>query len=412
MKLVLRILNIVIMAISAVAIVFLFTAQTLSFNSKIVLDVETFSNFVPKTEFTDDIKIVDSLGTDSIEVGIKFGLSPMEAKDVMNGNKEIINNNFINNNVDEIVSILHEPVDLITEYSIRSILKSTIKNEITNYVDNARKQYGSESTAEDIMNEVGMDDAYFEGFTLALYDSMNQDTSTIDSVGDTLYEQVDDALAKSEESGVVDTSVFSEDSKAEIKNNLLAVLTDLNLVEDGGKLKKISEISYLYLSSFLKEQLQAKVSDPSSLEQASDETLPNYSDRMLKTYVLVMMPDAFYTVVGYVSMGLFIGLFVFAALWGFLLIWTFIKTFTPRPWTLFGFWFWPIGSLQLILGLGLTIFGKFIFPMFDFSSLGLPIKTIILAPRTYALVPSLLFVIAIAIAIVYGVIKRRAKREK
>ena len=147
------------------------------------------------------------------------------------------------------------------------------------------------------------------------------------------HHQIDDALAMAEEAGVVDNSGFTAEKKVEIKNNLSKVLTDLKLVQDGGKLRKISHISYYYLALYLKDGMQKKIADPSQLEQKSDEALTDYSDRLLKLYVFTQTPDGFYQGVGYVSLGLFIGLFVFAGIWLLLFVITLIKTFLPtiRP---------------------------------------------------------------------------------
>ena len=95
---------------------------------------------------------------------------------------------FVQQNVDDMIELLHEPIDLITDFTIRSVIKSTIKSEITAQVEAAKNGSGSGSTAEDIMDEVGMDDAYFTNFSNALYDASNETNATIESVSDVLYE--------------------------------------------------------------------------------------------------------------------------------------------------------------------------------------------------------------------------------
>ena len=424
MKIAVRIFNAVIMALSLVATVFLFASPTFSFNSHVALDVNTFAKFVPDTQYSKNINIVELIGTDEIHVGIKFSLNPMGTADIMGGSRDKINDQIVSSNVDEMIAILHDPVDLITEYSIRTVIKSTIIDEVTKQVTAAieKAREGNSSApkyeAEDIMDEVGMDDVYFTNFANSLYDSANQDTSTVDSVSDVLFTQIDEALAKAEESNEsnlaaakVDISGFSEETKTQIKDNLLQVLNELKLVEDGGHLKKISSLSYIYLAEYLKGELTGKVEEGYELEQKVGETSPDYADRLLKKYVFVQMPDMFYTMVGYVSLGLFIGLFVFTLIWVLLFIITLVKTFTKKPWTLFGPWFWIIGALQLVLGLGLTIFGKVIFPTLNIPYGSLPINTVQFAPRTYALIPSILFIAAIVLGIVYAFIKHAAKKE-
>lgn len=419
MKLVLRVLNIVIMALAVTASIFLFASPAFTFNSRICLNIDSFSQFVPENDFSRDLNFVDLLGTDEIQVRLKFNLSAGGVSKIMNGDREIINNEFVAGNVEEIVDILDEPVKLITELTIRNFLFTVIKDQITSEVDKARQQAIDSgltvtSTTQEIMDEVGIDDAYFNDFTYAMYSAADIEGATTDSVGDVLFEQIDTALAKAEESGMVDTSSFSEETKTSINSYFVSVMHDMNLIEaDGTTLKPISLISYIYMTDFIKDQLVGKVTT-AELERQTGETIPTYGRRLLSLYVLSMMPDMVYQIIGYVSLGLFIGLFVFAAVWGLLFVITLLKTLTKKPWTFFGFWFWPIGALQLLLGLGLTVFGKFLLPSFNILSMvpvELPIKSIVIAPRTYALVPSLIFIATAAVAVVYAICAKIAKSQ-
>ena len=416
MKIVLKIFNFIIMAVAAIATLFIFITPTISFNSKIVIDIETFSKFIPQNEYTSGFDIVGMLGTDSIEVGIKFRLDAIGVNEIMKGDKDQINEELIGSNIDDITDILHEPVDLITEYYVREAVKRIISEEVYRQVDNARQQYAEKagvegSTTEEIMEEVGINDAYFTSFAYALYNASNADGATVDTVGEALYQQIDEALDRAGESGVVDNTGFSEDSKATIKDSLINSYSMLDLIEeDGYHVKKISQIAYIYLTKYLKEQLSGKVSSE-KLAQQSGEELPEYSDRLIKLFVYNQMPDMVYKVISYVALGCFIGMFVFAGIWLVLLIITLIRTFTKKPWTIFGFWFWLVGSLQLVLGLGLTILGKFILPKIDISSLKLPLQSAVLAPRTCVLIPSIIFIGMIVFAIVYAIIKSGARTE-
>ena len=78
---------------------------------------------------------------------------------------------------------------------------------------------------------------------------------------------------------------------------------------------------------------------------------------------------------------------------------------------MFGPWFWIVGSLQLVLGLGLTIVGKVILPRVKMNFGQIPLKSFLIAPRTYALVPSILFLICIGLAIAYVILKSIAKKQ-
>ena len=410
MKAVIRFFNVIIMALSAAAAAFLFLTTSFSFNSKISIDVDNLTKFVPETEYTSTINIPQMLGTNKVDVSIKFSLDLAGLQKAMKGDKKVIDDNVITKSVQDVVDTLHEPIDLITEFTIRSVIKSTLHDEIKKQVEAAKDSAHSESTADEIMDEAGMNDKYFTNFSNALYDSADETDATVESVSNVLFWQIDEALEKAEAYGV-DKEKFGDDKKAEIQASLEEILNQLQLVEEGGKLKRISQVSYIYLSSYLKTELQSKVSDPTVLEQASGETIPHYADRLLGLQVLSIIPSVFYQVVGYVSLALFIGIFVFAGIWGLLFIITLIKTFTRKPWTIFGPWFWILGSLQLVLGVGLTVFGKFILPRINIPLNGLPVTNLILSPRTYAFIPSMIYLACIVLAIIYAILRGAAKRQ-
>ena len=415
MKLVIRIFNLLILAISGAAAALLFLTKPMTFNSNISLDVASFSKFVPNTEYSQNIDISELIGTKTIQVAIAFDLDQNKTLEFMNGDRDAINNTIINQNVNSLADTLREPVQLITDFTIRTVLKNTLKTNVTDQLKNAIANSDVEvhSTAEEIMDEVGMNDAYFSNFAIVLYDSANATGATVDSVTDTLFLQIDDALARAEDNGAVNVDGFSADAKEGVKTNLIGMLTDLGLVKADNTLKPLSDICYTYLVKYLTEGLTGKVAADKLAPQTPEEENSDYvlSQRLLGLYVVTMLPATFYSIVGYVSLGLFIGLFVFAALWGILFIITLIKTFTSKPWTIFGPWFWIFGSLQLVLGVGLTAFGKFIMPRLTINIPNLPLKTIILAPRTYALIPSILFAGCIVLAIVYAILRSKLKRK-
>ena len=413
MKIVIRILNIIIMAISVAAGIFLFMPPAFSFNSKVTINVATFSEFVPQTEYSKDIDIPTLLGTDSIYVGVRFKLDVAGIADMKDGNKEKINEKLIADNLKEMIGLLHEPIDLITDFTIRANIKRLVQEQITANVDQAVKTYnsksGSNSKTEDVMEEVGINDAYFTNFANSLYNAANSDGATVDYVNEVLLDQVNEALRKAEKSGAADTSSFGDSEKQALSDSFLGIFTSLNLVEeDGVHLKKISAIAYMYLADYLKGELKSY--DEATLARKSGESDQDYADRLLDLFVKDKMPDLFYKIVGYVSLGLFIGLFVFAGVWAILFLITLIKTFTKKPWTIFGFWFWLVGIVELIVGFGLTAITKLVLSKFDVSQFGLPIKEVLISIKTYALIPSILFIASIVIGIVYAFFRSACKK--
>ncbi|MBP5575123.1 MAG: hypothetical protein J6X50_05300 [Bacilli bacterium] len=413
MKIAIRVLNIIIMAISVAAGIFLFMPPAFSFNSKVTINVATFSQFVPETEYSKDIDIPTLLGTDSIYVGVRFQLDVPGIADMKDGDKEKINEKLIADNLKEMIGLLHEPVDLITDFTIRANIKRLVQEQITANVDQAVQTYnsktGNNSKTEDVMEEVGINDAYFTNFANALYSAANSDGATVDYVNEVLLDQVNEALKKAEESGAADTSSFGDSQKEAMSESFVSIFTSLNLIEeDGVHLKKISAIAYMYLADYLKGELKSY--DEATLARKSGENDQDYADRLLELFVKDKMPDLFYQIVGYVSLGLFIGLFVFAGVWAILFLITIIKTFTKKPWTMFGFWFWIVGIVELVVGFGLTAITKLVLSKFDVSQFGLPIKEVLISIKTYALIPSILFAVMIVVGIVYAFIRSAAKK--
>ena len=189
----------------------------------------------------------------------------------------------------------------------------------------------------------------------------------------------------------------------------------MQLVNDDGTVKRISLMSFNYLANYLKDELQGKVPD-SELEMKEDEDDYVFASRLLRLFVYNKIPDNAYTTMGYIALGLYIALFVFAANWVLLIVITLFRTLlSKKPWTIFGPWFWFLGGLQIILGFTLTYLGKIALPSVDISALvsmfHLPIRSLLIAPRSFALIPSIIYMIIVPLAIVYGFIKRRVRRE-
>ena len=417
MKAAIRIFNVIIMALSIAATIFLFTTKTFSFNSVIGVDLAELSEFVPETEYTEDVDVVELLGTDEIKLSFKFALDYVDLNQITDGSRNAINIKLLDKNLDKNLETLHEPIHLIAEYLVRYYLKQIIQEKATEQIDIAREQYQENHpespavTTEEIMDEACMDDAYFANLADTLYEDADSGDATVDSLSDLLFTSLDEALEDADETGLLDLSTYTAEVKEQIKENLLALLTDLQLINEDNTIKKISELPYLYIANHIKTALEADLT-PEELEQKPDETNVEYGDRMIKLFIYQKIPGFVYTIIGTIAIGLLIGFFAFLATWIFLFVFTLAKTFTKKPWTLFGPWYWIVGILQVVLGVGLTVFGKFIVPRLKIASfIKLPLKTIILAPRTCALVPSIIFLVTIVIAIIYGFLKRSLKKK-
>ena len=408
----------VIAATAVVATILLFALSPLSFNSKVVVDVDTVSKFVPKTTYTENIDAKELLGTDEIQVGIKFKLSLADVNKAKKGDKEVMNERLLKGNLDDVLETLDEAVDVLADHSIRRALKSTIANEITNSIDRAKPPTQTKTTAE-IMELLDLGDEYFTNFSNALYNEADRSSATIDSVGQVLQEQTGEAIMKAEKSGMIKPGTYTEDQKNSVKNNLITILNQLEMVNEDGSIKPISDLPYLYSIKYIEKELAGKVDD-AVLVQKSGETTKAYSNRLLEEYVFNIMPDAFYTVVKYISLGISISVIVLAAIWIALAAYQVLLFFFPaKQFGLFKGLLIPFfaiaGILQIVLGFVLTGVFKYVLPKkLDIASMNLPIKDAIIVPRTVALGTSIVLIVTIGLLIASMVIRKIAfkKEEK
>lgn len=448
MKSVIRIFNFVIMGVAAIAMILLFVTSTFTFNSRISIDNKFISNYfndvvkqinvgsidpsetdpVLKENYINDIDVTHVLGTDHINLTMAVDLNFSEVSSLMGKeDRDLINQELISKNVDGVFKDLHDAVDILTEYTARTVLRGVAKKEVYKQLKKSLEEKGSSTPAIDIMEEVGMNDNYFRGFAKALYDTANTSSDpedpekgcTVDAFTDVIIDQLKLVINEADEvtGGQVDINAMINDPnlRENLKSNFTKVLNNAGLMSsDGNSCVKISQATYIFLAKSLKENLSSSTSIPASeLEQQLGESKEHYANRLTKLYVYSVLPDAFYQIAGYVCLGLLIGVIVFAIIWGILLIITVVRTFSrEKPWTIFGPWFWIVGSLQIVLGLALTIFAKFYLPSLSFiqSKLeGTPIQSFAIAPRTSILVPSIIFIAMIVFAIVYAILAHSVK---
>lgn len=448
MKTVIRFFNFLIIAIAGAATALLFLTSTLTFNSRISIDNEFINNFfatviekvnqptqtetdpVLKEPFINEINVTKILGTDHVNLKVQFDLNFNEINTLMGkADKELINQELLDKNVTAIFADLHEAVNILTEYTARTALRSVAKKEIYKQVKKSLEETHYPSTATDIMEEVGMNDNYFRGFAKSLYDAANipddpatagaDDGCSVNKFVQTIKGQLESVLDEAEQvtGGHVNKEAMLNNPNLEndLRNGFINVITAAELVqEDGQTFVKMEKAAYVFLAKILKEQLASSV-PASELEPMAGESREKYAERLSILYTHNMLPDVFYTIIGYSSLGLFIGVIVFAAIWGILIIITLVRTFSSKkPWTIFGPWFWIVGSLQVVVGLALTVFCKFFLPNMSFikSALaGSPIKNFAVAPRTAMLIPSMIFLGLIIFAIVYTVLAHPVKKE-
>jgi len=416
MKLITRIMNLVIAATAVVATVLLFTLAPLSFNSKVVVDVDTIAKAIPETDYTKDIKASDLLGTDQIQAGVKFKLSFEDVTKAKGGDKELINDRLLKENLKETVTTLEDAIDVLADNTIRKALNQTIKEEIKKQIENA-KPADQDKTAEQILDLLDVGETYFTNFTLALYGEANRNGATADSVSSVLLEQTGEVLMKAEKSGFIKSSSFTDEQKSAVKNGLDKILDQLDLKNTDGTIIPIKDIPYLYAIKFIQKELNGKV-DAEQLKAQSGEATRDHSNRLLELYVFNMMPPVFYSVVEYVSLGVIVAMFVLAGIWLFLAAYEVLGFLFPKAkLRLIKFFLFPLFSfaaiIQIALGFVLTGVFKYIVPnAIDLASFNIPVKEVILVPRTFALGTSIVVIVTIFLLLVNFVLKKVAYQDE
>jgi hypothetical protein len=411
-----RIFNLLIAATAVVATVLLFSLPPLSFNSKIVVDVDLISKLVPTTEYTKDVDAKELLGTDEIQAGIKFKLTLGDVSKAKNGDKEVINERLLKNNLDDALQTLDKAIDILGDNAVRKALKSTIRTEVGKQIEAARPS-GETRTADQLMVLLDLDDNYFTNFSNALYDEANRSGATVDSVGTVIQDQTGEVLLKAEQSGVAKTGAFTDEQKTAVKNNLLTILNQLEMVNGDGTIKPVGDLPYMYFIKFVKNELKNKV-PAAELNQKTGETTRQYSDRLLETFVLKLMPDMFYDVIKYISLGIFISVFVLALIWLSLAAYEILCfIFAAKKIPIVKGLLIPLFSfaalIQIALGFVLTGVFKYVLPKsLDISQFKLPIKDAILIPRTFALGTSIVLIVTIALVIANFVLKKVCYNKK
>ena len=229
MKLIVRIMHLVIAAIAAVATILLFAMPALSFNSKVVLDVEAVSNIVPATQFTENVNFVEVLGTDEIQAGISFKLSAADINKVMNGDRDVINEKVLIKNMDQTLQTLDDGIEVLADYTIRTNLTGIVKQELIKQVENAKPE---DKTTEEVLEYLSLGDQEYKEFAYSLYDSANSKNANVDSVGQVLLEHIDEILVKVEKMTGSKSGTFTDEQKEDAKNNMKGMLKQVKILKD------------------------------------------------------------------------------------------------------------------------------------------------------------------------------------
>ena len=415
MKTKLRIMNFIILFLSGAAIIFLLVVPIVRFNASVDLNTQYIINQIPQSEATKNIDLNAAIGNQPITYSININLTPKDGFSMLKGaTEEQINQYLFNQNVENIVTSVTNSLSKIAEPVIKAVFKSTVNNQTTKYIE----QYKGDApvTTQEIMQNANLDDAYFDTCAAAIYTEGNKTGATTDNLTDIIYTQIETSLQKVSEQGI-DTSSFNESEKPAINNAVTNGLSTISMVETDNKtLVPFSDLPNVLIANSMKKELVATGVDETTLGMNSNETRTQYTSRLTLQYLTSLIGPEAYSILSYSLMSITYFLIALIVIWGFLFVFTFLRTLCKnKVWTIFGPLFWFFGILQFILGIAGTVTCATILNINLFRAM-IPTITDIFNSLTFmlitsALFTSVIFVVCIPLAIVYGVYKRKYKRE-
>ena len=415
MKTIIRIFNIVFVAISALAIVLLVALPTVSLNVSYTITAEQITKVIPENETTKDIDFKEVLGGEKIVIGLSLSVTPKALGASVTGNsKEVIDKEFIDPNIESVTNTLRDPIHRVAKGVAKQLL---VKVLIQQFEDIINENKGEDSrSATQIRNASGLDDNYFKGFTEELFVTIDKPNATISGAVDVMFDKLSDAVTRiSQESSGIEIPEIDSTYKSSIQSSLITVLDDANLLkEDGETLYSFDTIIDGLLVDLLRQS-------GSGNEAPEGETMEEKAAQLQPTLAKLIkgvFTDEMYDVMATVLKVMLIVLIVLIAVWAFFLVFTLLKTILGRKkmWTFTGPHFWIAGVIQLVLGIGLTIATSVLLSSTALANM-MPsgsenaLAGISASVVTSCFIPSILVLIMIPLTIVYLVFKHKVKVE-
>lgn len=398
---VIRFLNLVYMALATAAIVIFFTVPFIKLGADVVINKDEITTLIQNIPGASGMSTQDIFGEEDIKASINMDIAPSVLFKAYSENADkIVEEEFIDPNIHSIVKSLKEPINKVSEAILRITAKNTIKSEI--------EKHGI-TVNDDVEKKIN------EASDVIL-DSLKKEGATVDSVTTVLEEQVEAILNEAGKPIDIDTS--------EIKTQLTEKLNEYGALKEDGTIQNVDTIT----SAFLYDILTGKES-PSptpAIRRAADVDKKSVEEKaaevegLLAKQLKEKLPAEFAEISSNVFKGMLFALIAFLAVWAFLLIFTFIRTLLPKKcYTRVGIIFWLIGFVQIIAGLGLVIFSKFAFKLVSEAGesigntnlAGTMFKNINLTLTTSALVPGIFVLALIPFSIVYGVFRKKLKKQ-
>ena len=450
MKLVIRIFNIVFMAIAATAMICLLTLPTFKVTLGYKMTPEQMAESFPSggsssansgsstssakssSGANTDVDIKKLIGEDGISLDLSVEISPKLLFNSLTGDaQEVIDKEFIEPNVASIVNSLKEPIHKIGKGMVKILFSNYYISLFESEIDQVKNS--DPRSNEDIRIAGGLTNDYFDELAGKTFDAADGANPTVDEVNETMVDCIKEATIKfnNAHTGVTLLDV-NEKNKDSISKATREMLKGMNMIKPDDKhIYSISVVmDAMLVDSFSSANNKNSENSANSANQekaAESENLEekaNKLNKVLGDYIKEMIPTESYETIAKVLKIMLIVLLVFVITWGFYFVYTLLRTLLGRKkiWTFTGPIFWIVGFFQFILGVGLTT-AVAVFTSKDFlsqfmgggseasSSASEALGNISISIYTSMFVPSILLLILFPTTIVYAVFKGKYKRQ-
>ena len=420
MKLVIRIFNIVFMAIAAAAIVCLLVLPTFKVTLGYKMTPDQMAEAFPSSQSEGDdgeVDIKKLLGDEGITLNLSVEVSPKLLFNSLTGDPQtVIDKQFIEPNVKSIVSSIKEPINKIGTGMIK-ILFSEYYIELFEKEIDAVKGSSETRTNEQIRNAGGLTDAYFETMAEDTYKGFNVANATVDSANNIMLNSVKAATNKFNSSNAgLTLPPVDENNKDAITDATHEMLDGMGMIKpDGKSIYPLSMVMDAMMVDAFRSSNNEKVPEGETLEEKAGKL-----NSVLADFIKGVIPSDSYSTIAMVLKIILAVLAAFVATWSVHFIFTFIRTIFARNkiWTFTGPIFWILGVIQIILGIGLTVAVGYVMNSGllskvagDSSEAASVISNINVSIYTSMFIPSILLIVLIPTSIVYAVFKGKYKRQ-
>ena len=433
MKKVLKIMNLILLAMSGFAVVCFLALPTISLKAGIKLSKEQITEMIPSEAGEDGMDIASMIPEEGInlDIGIKVP-AKLALKSLTTDVSEILQEEVIAPNVENIVDNLENLIVPVGSTLLKTVIgqayRATYEEGFRALLQAQPEDNRDPRSASDLREAAGLTQAYCMNQAESVMTVLKGTDPTVTKANDAFFNELVLGVTKFNSAhlswqGVeYQAEVPGNEQKAELKETVKKLFDEsLKMVKENGE--DLYPLDIAIKSMLVLALRQANQSGEGGGEAAIPEG-ETAADRanMLKPYLTEMLSeklpiDQAEELTKYMNYVAY-GLFVFAGFWALLFIFTLLRTLLAKKkvWTKTGPIFWILGLVQIVIGVGLTVAvsvalkNPSVLAQLPAESRDL-MNGISLTIKTCAFYPSIFILIMIPYMIAYAVVKHKYKRE-